>query len=461
MTAAASQASATRLDEAARRLLPAEEALFRARRPQAAALAAGGGGFHQAVPMHWMRDWPTPFPMVIERAQGARLVDIDGNRLVDVCLGDGGALFGHGPEPVLQALRDRAEGGLTHMLPSADAEAVGRGLAARFGLPRWQVAATASDANRFALRVARAVTGRRRILVFDGCYHGAVDDTLVDLADGDTAARRSLIGQAADPAATTLAVPFNDPDALAAALAGGDIACVLTEPALTNCSMVLPAPGFHRQLRALTRAHGTLLVLDETHTIATGPGGYGGRFGLEPDMLVVGKPIAGGVPAAVWGFTEAVAERLSAVRAVTPPGHSGIGTTLAGSALQVACIRACLEQVMTEAAYARMAKTADAIEAGLAAVIARHGLPWHIARLGARMEIVFAPEALENATAARAAAQPAVERLIHLAMLNRGFLLTPFHAMLLICPALDDVDAAALTAAFEAVVATLSGAARD
>lgn len=459
MTAAASQASATRLDEAARRLLAGEEAVFRARRPRAAALAEAAGGFHQAVPMHWMRDWPTPFPMVVERAQGARLVDIDGNPLVDVCLGDGGALFGHGPEPVLRALRDRAEGGLTHMLPSVDAEAVGHGLAARFGLPHWQVAATASDANRFALRVARAVTGRRRVLVFDGCYHGAVDDTLVDLVDGETVARCSLIGQAAGPAAATVAVPFNDPDALAAALAGGDIACVLTEPALTNCSMVLPASGFHRHLRALTQAHSTLLVLDETHTIATGPGGYAGRFGLEPDMLVVGKPIAGGVPAAVWGFSDSVAERLAAVRAATPPGHSGIGTTLAGSALQLACIRACLEQLMTGAAYARMERTADAVEAGLAAAIVKHGLPWHVARLGARMEIVFTPEALENAAAARAAAQPAVERLIHLAMLNRGFLLTPFHAMMLICPALDNADAAGLVAAFEAVVGTLLGAA--
>jgi glutamate-1-semialdehyde 2,1-aminomutase len=409
--------------------------------------------------MLWMLDWPTPFPMVVDQASGVRLVDLDGHEIVDLCLGDTGAMFGHAPAPVVEALARAAARGLTTMLPSSDAAVVGDLLAKRFGLPFWQVAATASDANRFALRVARAVTGRAKMLVFDGCYHGAVDDTLVDRVDGRTVSRRSLLGQVADLGATTVSIPFNDEAALAAALSGGDIACVLAEPVMTNCGMILPQPGFHAALRRLTRAAGSLLLIDETHTLSSGLGGYTALQGLEPDIFVAGKAVAGGVPAAVWGLSDEVAQRLEAVRRARPDGHSGIGTTLSGSALQLACLRACLDQAMTAEAYQAMDRQAGRIAAGLDAAIRRCGLAWHVARVGARIEVVFAPEPVRNADEARAAASHPIEKALHLALLNRGFLVTPFHNMVLVAPGLTDAEADAFVAAYGEVLAELSGGA--
>jgi glutamate-1-semialdehyde 2,1-aminomutase len=438
-------------------LLKVENALYRDRRPLAAARAARNakGGFAGGVPLHWMRDWPQPFPMVIDAAQGNRLRDVDGNEAVDFCLGDTGAMFGHSPAPVMQALRERESRGLTHMLPSADADRVGELLQDRFGLPCWQMAVTASDANRFALRAARAATGRRRILVFDGCYHGTAEDTLVDLVDGKTMARRSLVGQVQDPSLTTVMIPFNDIAALDAELAKGDIACVIAEPVMTNCGMILPQPGFWEHLRAATRKAGTLLLLDETHTISTGPGGYGRTYGVEPDLFVLGKPVAGGVPAAVWGMTQEVNDRLFASRPEDEHGHSGVGTTLAGSTLQLACVRATLEHLMTPETYAAMLAGAERLDAGISGLIARHGLPWHTARVGARLEIVFSPVPVTNAAEARAAADPQVERFLHVALLNRGFLLTPFHNMMLVSPDTSEADIAAFLTAFDAVLALL------
>lgn len=450
------------LEAAAARLLERERRAYAERRPRAAALAGGDApGFLARVPLHWMTDWPMPFPMVVERAQGARLVDVDGHELVDFCLGDTGAMFGHGPAPVVAALARAATTGLTTMLPSAEAAAVGRLLAERFRLPRWQVATTASDANRFAIRVARAATGRPKVLVFDGCYHGAVEDTLVDLVDGRTVARGSLLGQVRDTGLTTVAVPFNDEAALRAALAAHDVACVLAEPVMTNCGMILPRPGFLAALRRATRDAGTLLLIDETHTLSSGLGGYAAVHGLDPDLLVVGKAVGGGIPVAVWGMTEDVAARLAAAaaRRADAHGHSGIGTTLSGSALQLACLRACLEEIQTPATYARMNALADRIAAGFAAALAAHRLPWHVGRVGARIEVVFAPEPVVDAVGARAAASAPVEAAVHLAMLNRGHLLTPFHNMVLACPALDDRDADALVAAYDAVLSNLVAAA--
>jgi len=450
---AAASTGASALDE----LLSRENALYRERRPLAAARAArnAGGGFAGGVPLHWMRDWPQPFVMVIEAAQGDRLRDIDGNEVVDFCLGDTGAMFGHAPAPVMQALRARETGGLTYMLPSGDADRVGDLLVERFGLACWQMAVSASDANRFALRAARAATGRKRILVFDGCYHGTAEDTLVDLVDGRTVARRSLIGQVQDPGRTTVMVPFNDTAALDAALAARDIACVIAEPVMTNCGMILPHPGFWEHLREATLSAGTLLLLDETHTISTGPGGYARMHGIEPDLFVVGKPVAGGVPAAVWGMTREVNDRLLSARPAEEHGHSGIGTTLAGSALQLACVRATLEHLMTEEIYAPMLAGAESLQAGIEALIARHGLPWHVARVGARLEIVFSPTPVANAAEARAAADPMLENFLHVALLNRGFLLTPFHNMMLVSPGATAADIAAFLDAFGEVLALL------
>ncbi len=315
-------------------------------------------------------------------------------------------------------------------------------------MPQWQVATTATDANRFALRVARAVTGRPKILVFNGCYHGTVDETFVRLADGRAVNRPGLLGQVMDLTQLARVVEFNDLPALEAALAHRDVACVITEPVLTNSCMVLPEPGFHAGLRRLAREAGTLLLIDETHTISTGPGGYTRAHGLEPDLFVIGKPIAGGVPASAWGFTDEVARRLDAVRSAMPPGHSGMGTTLSANALSLAAMRATLEHVMTVDAYDHMDRLAAMLASGLEASIARHGLPWHVVRVGARVEFVCAPGPLRNGTEAEAAHAPALERTMHLSLLNRGCLIAPFHNMMLVSPVTTESQVEALGRAF-------------
>jgi glutamate-1-semialdehyde 2,1-aminomutase len=342
------------------------------------------------------------------------------------------------------------------MLPTEDAITVGRLLEERFGLPHWQVATTATDANRFALRVARAVTGRPKILVFNGCYHGTVDETFVRLVDGRAVNRPGLLGQVTDLTQLARVVEFNDLPALRAALAHGDVACVIAEPVMTNSCMVLPEPGFHAELRRLTRAAGTLLLIDETHTISTGPRGYTGAHGLEPDLFVVGKPVAGGVPASVWGFTDEVAQRLDVVRSQTPPGHSGMGTTLSANALSLAAMRATLEHVMTAEAYTHMESLAGALATGLQAVVDQYGMAWHVVRVGARVEFICAPGPLRNGTEAEAAHAPALEQALHLALLNRGCLIAPFHNMMLVSPATNARQVESLCMAFEAAVASLA-----
>jgi glutamate-1-semialdehyde 2,1-aminomutase len=397
-----------------------------------------------------------PWPFVVESARGAVLSDVDGNDYADFCLGDTGSMFGHSPPPVAEAIARQASRGLTYMLPTEDTIAVGRLLAERFGLPQWQVATTATDANRFALRVARAVTGRPRILVFNGCYHGTVDETFVRLVGGRAVHRPGLLGQAADLTQLARVVEFNDLPALEAELAHGDVACVIAEPVMTNSCMVLPEPDFHAGLRRLTRESGTLLLIDETHTISTGPGGYTRAHGLEPDLFVLGKPIAGGVPASVWGFTDEVARRLSEVRAATPSGHSGMGTTLSANALSLAAMRAALEQVMTDEAYAHMDALAGRLAGGLSEIVRNYGLPWHVVRVGARVEFVCAPGPLRNGSEAEAAHAPALEQAIHLALLNRGCLIAPFHNMMLVSPATSAGQVDALCLAFESAVASLT-----
>ncbi len=435
----------------------AERESYVATHPRSLALAGHGiAGFYQGVPMHWMRDWSMPYPFVVDSARGATLTDVDGNDYADFCLGDTASMFGHSPQPVAEAVARQAAKGLTYMLPTEDAIAVGRLLAERFGLPHWQVATTATDANRFALRVARAVTARPKVLVFNGCYHGTVDETFVRLVNGRAVNRPGLLGQAADLTQLARVVEFNDIPALEAALAHGDVACVITEPVMTNSCMVLPAPGFHAELRRVTREAGSLLLIDETHTISTGPGGYTRANGLEPDLFVLGKPVAGGVPASVWGFTDEVAQRLDAVRSQAPPGHSGMGTTLSANALSLAAMRATLEQVMTSEAYAHMDRLAGQLAAGLQAVIAQYELSWHVVRVGARVEFICAPGPLHNGTEAESAHAPALEQAIHLALLNRGCLIAPFHNMMLVSPATEPAQVQSLVSAFEGVAASLA-----
>ncbi|MBX3570372.1 MAG: aspartate aminotransferase family protein [Rhizobiaceae bacterium] len=430
---------------------------YRDRRPKSAA-AFGNGlpGYLGGVPMHWMLDWPTPFPIMVEKASGATILDLDGNRLADFCLGDTGSMFGHSPPPVARAMRRQAARGLTYMLPSQDAAAVGRLLLDTFGMARWQIATTASDANRFALRVARAVTGRSKILVFNGCYHGAVEETFVRLAGGQPANKKGLAGEFRDLTRDTKVVEFNDPAALEAALAPGDVACVITEPVLTNCCMVLPEPGFHDALRRLTRQTGTLLLIDETHTVSTARGGYTRRHGLQPDIFVLGKPVAGGVPASVWGLSGDIAARYEAYVAAKESGYSGIGTTLSASPLQFATMRATLEEVMTDANYAHMETLADRLQQGLSAAIQRAGLPWHVARVGARVEFICAPGPLGNGTQAYAAHAGDLEAAIHVGLVNRGVLIAPFHNMMLISPATTRGQVDRLVRAFGAICAELA-----
>ncbi len=404
--------------------------------------------FLYGVPMHWMNDWGTPCPLFVRQAQGAHFTCVDNISYVDFCLGDTGAMFGHSPEPVARTLEQQARRGYTTMLPDMLAPQVGAALAEQFGMPCWQITTTATDANRFVLRWARAVTGRQKLLVFDGCYHGTVDDTMVDVEANRTVSRASLLGQNVDLGQYTVAVDFNDLAAVERELASGDYACLLTEPALTNCGMVPALPGFISGLRSLTQRYGTLLILDETHTISSGRGGWAKNHEVKPDFIVVGKPIAGGLPAAAYGFSGDMAAKMQAAKDLAPAGHSGIGTTLSGNMMTLAAIHATLTEVATPAAYSDMFKLADKLEDGLNIQLKRHGLPWCITRIGARIELQFCKSSPLNAREARATQNEVIENAIHLFLLNRGVLLTPFHNMMLVCPATSEDDTNRLLVVF-------------
>jgi glutamate-1-semialdehyde 2,1-aminomutase len=437
----------------------AEAARYAAARPRTkAALDAGAAHFLDGVPLHWMKDWPQPFPMLVARAEGATITDADGHALDDFCLGDTGSMYGHSPAPVAAAIREQAGQGLTYMLPTEAALDVGRLLTDRFGPFLWQIATTATDANRYALRVARAVTGRDRVLVFRGAYHGSVDETMVTLENGRTVAQPGLLGAPFDAAEAAVCVEFNDLPAIEAALATGEVAAVLTEPVMTNSCMVLPAPGFHEALRAITSRHGTLLIIDETHTQSTGLGGYTRVHGLDPDMFVVGKCVAGGMPTGVWGMTREVEDRLRRVHQTRLAGRTGMGTTLSANPMQFACLKATLAEVMTPENYARMEAGAARLEAGLAAAIRDLGAPWHVARVGARVEFICWPTPLKNGAEAELAHAPELEAAIHAGLVNRGVLIAPFHNMMLVSPVTTDAQIDRLVAAFREVAGALVGA---
>ena len=443
-------------------LLAAEAARFVAEHPRSVAMAAQAAQvWRGGAPTHWMGDWASPCPIFAVQGVGAQVTDVDGRLYDDFCLADSPAMFGHGDAAVARAIADQARRGAGFMLPTATAVIVGRLLAERFGLPLWQTATTASDANRAAIRWARAVTGRPVILVFDGCYHGMVEDAFVVLKDGPMGLERvmkpGLVGQVHDLTATTWVVPFNDLAALEMALASDQVAAVLAEPVMTNCGMILPEPGFHDALRRLTREAGTLLILDETHTISTGPGGYSRAQGLEPDIFVLGKAIAGGVPAAVWGVTAELSARMDAAQARIGPGQSGIGTTLSGNALALAAMRAMLSEVMTEAAYAAMLAGAERLAAGLRQVIAARGRPWSVVQVGARVELLLTDPPPKNAQTMRQALDPALTAALHLWLINRGVLIAPFHTMMLVSPVTEDAQIDRLVAAVDGFAAALEG----
>ena len=425
-------------------LMQREQERFVKDRPKSKALfERAGKSLLGGVPMNWMLKWAGAFPPFVREAQAAHFYDVDGNRYIDFCLGDTGAMTGHSPFVIIKAVEEQLRRGITLMLPGEDAIAVGEELQTRFGLPFWQFALTATDANRFAIRLARQITGRSKILVFNWCYHGTVDETFITLEkDGTARARRGNIGPPVDPTLTTKVVEFNDVEGLRQALDASDVACVLAEPAMTNVGIVHPLPGFHETLRRLTREYATLLIIDETHTICAGPGGYTRAHALEPDFLVFGKPIGSGVPGAAYGFTQKIAQLVQEKQSLEDCDTGGIGGTLAANALSLAAMRATLTKVLTKDAFDRMIPLAQRWTEGVQKTLTEFGLPWHVSQLGCRAEYMFSATPPKNGAEAHDAMDFPLERFLHLYAMNRGILLTPFHNMALMSPQTDasDVD---------------------
>jgi glutamate-1-semialdehyde 2,1-aminomutase len=447
----------TQLDATAvHAMLVAEQARFAASHPLSrSSYHAGEQHYLYGAPSHWMRRWAGGFPLYVRAASGARFECIDGHQYVDFCLGDTGAMCGHAPAPVTKALAAQLERGATLMLPTEDAEWVGTELARRFGMPLWGFTTSATDANRAAIRIARLITGRERVLVFNGCYHGSVEEAHVALQEGRVVLRNGIHPNAVDHARVSAVVEFNDVPALEQALSKNDVACVLTEPFITNYGMIAPQPGFLPALRDLTRRTGTLLVIDETHTLSSGPSGYAATQRLAPDVLVLGKSVGGGIPVGLYGMSHDVAEAVwAAVPKVNPAlvrqsAHLGFGGTLAGSALQVAAVRAVLAHVLTPSAFEQMTALARRLYGRLRDISTANGLGWFIACLGARVEIMYSPEEPRNATDVARGRDPSLEALLHVYLMNRGVLITPFHSMLLTCPATTEQDIAECEAAIE------------
>ena len=417
--------------------------LFERLHPRSAELARGARqNLVSGVPMPWMTRLPGGFPLFLDEARGGHFTDVDGREYVDFCLGDTGAMTGHALPQVAEAIHHRALNGITTMLPNVDAQWVAAELERRFGLPKWQFAMTATDANRFVLRFARELTGRPRIAVMDWCYHGTVDETLVIRGEnGETLSRPGSTGRGFDPAITTRVVPFNNVEALEKILAIGDVACLLMEPALTNIGIVLPEPGYLDAVRSITRKYGVLLIIDETHTICAGPGGCTRAWNLEPDLFVIGKPIGGGMPAAVYGMTSEVATRLEALMTSNEVDVSGVGGTLTGNALALAAVRATLSSTLLQSDFDRMIPLATRWTTGVRESFEAFSLNWHVQQLGCRAEYWFGPPPNDGAAAAKTGDHD-LESYLHLYALNRGVLLTPFHNMALMCPShtSEDVD---------------------
>ncbi len=442
-----------------RRLHAREEERFLALHPKSGQLFEKAKGLMPGgVPMSWMTKWPGKFPLFVEKAKGARFVDVDGNEFIDLCLGDTGSMTGHSPRATVDAIKAQLDRGITAMLPTEDALVVSAELARRFGLPLWQFTVSATDANRHAIRYARLITGRSKIIVIDRCYHGSVDESFATLdADGKTVAREGNIGAPVPLDETTRVVEFNDLDAMERALQKGDVAAILMEPAMTNIGIVLPDPGYLLAVGELAKRYRAIWIIDETHTISVGPGGMTQDLGLHPDILTVGKSIGGGIPTGTFGMTREIAEQIAkrVEREVIDTG--GIGGTLAGSALSLAAMRATLTEVLTDEAFSQMIALGNRWCDGVDSVIAQLNLPWHCNRLGARGEYLFQATAPRTGGEAARAGDFELEQYIHLRLLNDGFLLTPFHNMALISPETSEADVDAHTEAFRAMCQELVG----
>jgi glutamate-1-semialdehyde 2,1-aminomutase len=425
-----------------RRLAQRERATFAERNPKSAAAYAGAGHLFGKVPMTWMNKTAAGFPLYVATARGARITDIDGHEYVDFCLGDTGAMAGHSPEPVVAAVhRELTSRGATTMLPTEDAELVGAELSRRFGLPYWSFALTATDANRWAIRLLRAVSGRGRILFNSYCYHGSVDESLIVVGpDGQGQSREGNVGAPTDVTTTSRVAEFNDLSQLEEQLRHRDVAAVLMEPALTNIGIVLPRPGYLDGVRELTRKYGTFLINDETHTFSAGPGGATRAWGLRPDVVTIGKAIAGGIPIGAYGLSEELATTVLNRDDLDLVDMGGVGGTLAGNPVSMAAARATLGEVLTDAAFGGMISTATAYAEGLRKLLETYALPWSVSQLGARVEYRFASPAPADGTASAASADPELEDFLHTYLANRGILLTPFHNMVLMSPATTAAD---------------------
>jgi glutamate-1-semialdehyde 2,1-aminomutase len=415
------------------------------------------GSLVGGVPMTWMAKWAGGHPVYAASAHGATIEDVDGKVYVDFSLGDTAAMAGHSPPATVAAVTRRfaEQGGATLMLPTEDAAWVGEELARRFGVALWSFALTATDANRWALRLCRAITQRPYVLVFSHCYHGSVDETFVTLESARPRSREGNVGPAVDPTLTTRVCEFNDLDAVARLLADGQVACVLAEPALTNIGIVAPEPGFHDELRAACDRTGTLLIIDETHTISAGPGGCTAAWGLRPDVVTIGKAIAGGIPIGAYGVSAELGARIDALDDADLIDVGGIGGTLAGNALSLAAARATLQEVLTAEAFDAMIALCDRFVAGVRGVLAQRDVPWTIVQLGARAELAFTPDPPRDGGTSAALHDAGLEDALHLFLLNRGVMITPFHNMALMSPATTSADVDRHSEVFSQAVAAL------
>ena len=434
-----------------------EDARFLSLHPKSGELfEQGKASMPGGVPMSWMAKWPGAYPVFVESAKGARFNDVDGNTYIDFCLGDTGSMTGHSPDATVAAIREQVGKGITAMLPTADAALVSAELARRFGLPLWQFTVSATDANRHVIRYSRMITGRSKIIVIDRCYHGSVDESFATLNQtGNTVAREGNIGAPVALDQTTRVVEFNDIAGMEKALAYGDVAAILMEPAMTNVGIVLPQTGYLEAVQILAKKYGTILIIDETHTISVGPGGMTADRGLKPDFLTIGKAIGGGIPTGAFGMTQKMADDIARLVELEIIDTGGIGGTLAGSAFSLAAMRATLSDVLTQKNFDYMIDLGTRWSDGVDSAIDEFNLPWTVNRLGARGEYMFAKLAPVTGAEANNAGDFELEQYIHLRMLNDGFLITPFHNMALMCPDTTAADVDAHTKAFRSMCAEL------
>lgn len=442
-------------------LFDRERELFASLHPKSQAAYARADHLFGKVPMTWMNKKAGGFPIYLDKAHGNTVWDIDGNEYIDFALGDTGAMAGHSAPPVVAAIQKRVAelGGLTTMLPTEDAEWVGANLTERFGMAKWSFSLTATDANRWAIRLVRAITGKPKILVNSYCYHGSVDETLIVVGpDGEGMSRPGNVGSPVDVTMTSRVAEFNDLEGLERQLAHGDVAAVLMEPALTNIGIVLPEPGYLAGVRELTRKYDALLIIDETHTFSAGWGGMTMRDNLDPDVFVIGKAIAGGIPTGTYGLSAELAERVMSRTDLDLIDMGGVGGTLAGNPLQVAAMRATLEEVLTKENFAKMIDLATLYTQGVQDLFDRYDLPWSINQLGTRAEYRFAKPYPITGTDAFHSADADLEDFLHLYLVNRGVMLTPFHNMALMCPTTTVAEIERHHEVFEAAIKELVGA---